>query len=181
MKYVLACFFIGSIMLAGCSKNGKVEGTTRLDIRLTDNPFNADEVNVDIEKVRVKLSDDDQANNNNSSDDNGNWVDLETAAGIYNLLDYQNGLDTVVASGMVPATPVKEIRFVLGTDNSIVINGQSFPLTIPSGSESGLKIKLDKNLNLSVEQVVVDFDAELSVHQNGTGNYILRPVLRIKE
>ena len=179
MRFIIFLVVAGFIF-SGCSKSN--EGTTRLEIRLTDNPFNADEVNVDIEKVRIKMADDDdddQLNNNNQNDDS-EWIDLKTTVGIYNLLDYQNGLDTVIASGPVPAGAVKEIRFVLGSDNSIVIGSQIYPLTVPSGSESGLKVKVDKDLNKSVEDIIVDFDADLSVHQTGNGNYILKPVLRIK-
>jgi hypothetical protein len=75
---------------------------------------------------------------------------------------------------------VREIRFVLGDDNSIVIDNTSYPLTIPSGSESGLKLKIDKNLNASVDSILIDFDAALSIHQNGTGDYMLKPVLKVK-
>jgi hypothetical protein len=61
-----------------------------------------------------------------------------------------------------------------------VVNGIRYPLTIPSGSESGLKLKVDKKLNGSLDSLIIDFDAALSIHQLGTGNYQLKPVLKIK-
>ena len=144
-------------------------GTTNLKIRLTDNPFNAAEVNVDIREVRV-----------NVRDDSSGWISLNTNAGIYNLLDLQNGVDTVLASGIIPTGALKEVRFVLGDDNSIKIDSTVYPLTIPSGSESGLKIKLNKQLNAAIDSLVIDFDAALSILQTGTGEYKLKPVLKIK-
>jgi len=159
-----------TVTFYACQKENS-SGNTNLKIRLTDNPFNATEVNVDIQKVRVKLSAD-------SSDDG--WIDLNTYPGVYNLLELQNGIDTVLAQGLIPTGTLREVRFVLGTENSIMIDSTVYPLTIPSGSESGLKIKLNKQLNASVDSLIIDFDAALSILQTGTGEYKLKPVLKIK-
>lgn len=158
---IAICIFIA------CNKDGNT--TTDLRIHLTDNPYNATEVNVDIREVRV-----------NFRDDSSGWVNLETHAGIYNLLDFQNGIDTVISQMIVPTGTVKEIRFVLGSQNSIKIADVVYPLTIPSGASSGLKLKLNKKLNAHLDSLVIDFDAALSILQNGTGDYHLAPVLKIK-
>lgn len=158
---------IAIIAFVACDKEGN--STTDLRIHLTDNPYNATAVNVDIQQVRV-----------NMSNDSSGWVNLETVAGVYNLLDFQNGIDTVIAQATLPTGTLKEIRFVLGDQNSIMIDSVVYPITVPSGAASGLKIKLNKQLNASLDSLVVDFDAALSIHQNGTGDYILQPVLKIK-
>ena len=158
-----------TVVLMACSKDQSSK-TTTVKVRMTDNPFNADEVNVDIQMVRVKFSDDSI---------NG-WTDLATHAGIYNLLGLQNGVDTLLAVGTIPTNIVKEIRFVLGTNNSIKVAGIIYPLTIPSGSESGLKIKVNKQLNGTLDSLLIDFDAALSIHQLGNGDYQLKPVLKLK-
>ena len=160
---------VAAITFVACSKNNSDEKTT-LKVRLTDNPVNAEEVNVDIQQVRVKFSEDSI---------NG-WTDLSTQAGVYNLLGLQNGVDTLLATGIIPSNQVKEIRFVLGSNNSIKVAGVTFPLTIPSGSESGLKIKVNKQLNAGLDSLLIDFDAALSIHQAGNGSYLLKPVLKIK-
>ena len=125
-------------------------------------------VNVDIKEVRV-----------NFRDDSTGWVSLNTNAKIYNLLGLQNGVDTLLATGTVQTGIVKEIRLILGSNNTIVDAGVTYPLTIPSGSESGLKIKVNKQLNATLETLIVDFDANLSIRLE-PGGYKLRPVLRIK-
>lgn len=160
---------IVSILFIACSKDNSAKNTT-VKVRLTDNPFNAEEVNVDIQQVRVKFSDDSI---------NG-WTDLTTHAGIYDLLGLQNGVDTLLAVGVIPTNIVKEIRVVLGSNNSIKVNNILYPLTIPSGSESGLKIKVNKKLNGTLDSLLIDFDAALSIHQLGNGNYQLKPVLKLK-
>src|SRR5687767_2944169 len=119
------------VLALACQK--ETQGTTDLRIRLTDNPFNATEVNVDIQEVRV-----------NFRDDSSGWTSLGTVSGVYNLLGLQNGVDTLLAQGQVTTGILKEIRFVLGSNNTIVIDSVTYPLTIPSGSESGLKIKVNK-------------------------------------
>jgi hypothetical protein len=157
------------VFIIACKKENN-KGTTDLRIHLTDNPYNATEVNVDIREVSVKFDD---------GNDEG-WISLDTRQGVYNLLDFQNGIDTTIAQAVVPTDRVKEVRFVLGDDNSITIDNINYPLTIPSGSESGLKIKLNKQLNAGLDSLIIDFDAALSILQEGTGDYKLRPVLKIK-
>ncbi len=161
--------------IISCQKEGSSDksGTSTLDVRLTDAPTHFAEVNVDIREVRVNFS--------NDTLSTSGWVTLNTYPGIYNLLDYQNGVDTLLATGAFPFQTVQEIRFILGPNNTIVDSfGVVYPLTIPSGSESGLKIKVKKKLQLTLETIIIDFDAALSIKQEGPGDYKLRPVLKVK-
>jgi hypothetical protein len=136
---------------------------------LTDAPFDAQEVNVDIREVVVKYAKDSEG-----------WVPLNTNAGVYNLLALQNGVQMLIATGNNPGGTIKELRLILGSNNTIKINNQRYPLTIPSGSESGLKIKLNKKLSTSLDKLVIDFDAGLSIFKNGNNDYKLKPVLKLK-
>jgi hypothetical protein len=167
-----AVLLSSSLIFYSCSKDSKSnQGTSTLNVRLTDAPTAYEEVNVDIMEVRVKFSDDSL---------NTGWVTLNTFPGIYRLLDLQNGVDTLLATGAFPFQTIKEIRFVLGSNNTIKDAGVVYPLTIPSGAESGLKLKISKDLNETLETIIIDFDAALSVTKTGAGDYKLRPVLRIK-
>jgi hypothetical protein len=170
----------GLVGLHACEKSddaGSSNDTTRLTVRMTDNPVNAEKVYIDLREVRLKF-DDTKADNND--DDVSDWVFLSTRAGVYNLLDYRNGLDTAVAVGTVPAGNLKEVRLVLGSNNSIVVGGQTFPLIIPSGSSSGLKVKIGRRLRNTEDLLLLDFDAALSIHQVGNGSYHLKPVIKLK-
>lgn len=168
---LLPAAIFSTLIFFACTKDKSNEpGTTTMRVMLTDKPFQADSVNVDIQQVRVNFT----------NDSTGGWINLTTHAGIYDLLGLQNGVDTLLAVGTVPTDTLKEIRFVLGSNNSIVVAGINYPLTIPSGSESGLKIKVNKRLNGTLDSLLIDFDAALSIHQTGQGNYQLRPVLRIR-
>ena len=163
---IAVLLFAGTTTFIACKKENT--GTSALQIKLTDAPAAYDQVNVDIQQVNV-----------NFRDDSTGWVSLGTNARIYNLLGLQNGVDTLLATGTVATGMVKEIRLILGNNNTVVVGGVTYPLTIPSGSESGLKIKVDKNVSSPLETLLVDFDAALSIKSEPNG-YKLRPVLRIK-
>lgn len=165
LKFSFAFVLLSSMLFIACKKEA---GTSSLRIKLTDAPAEWDEVNIDLKQVNV-----------NFSDDTTSWISLPTRDSIYNLLDLQNGLDTLIAQGTVPANTLREIRLVLGDENSIKVSGQTYPLTVPSGATSGLKIKVNKKLNATIETIVLDFDAGLSVHQEQDG-YKLRPVIQVK-
>ena len=147
---------IALFLLAACQREG---ANTRLKVHLTDAPATYDEVNIDLQQVQVQMA----------ADTTG-WQTLQTRAGMYDLLQLQNGVDTLVAEGTIAEGTVHQLRLILGDDNNIVLDGETYPLTIPSGSESGLKVKLHKKMNKSLEDLIVDFDAGLAVHQDGQGN-----------
>jgi hypothetical protein len=187
MKYLIAiALTMASVTFFACKKEASSE-QTNFRVRMTDAPVNADEVNIDLREVQVKyqhaesdsLEDNDSTDMEDSSATHG-WVKLDTHAGIYNLLDLQNGLDTMIAQGNLPTGQfVKEIRLIVGSNNTIKIDSSVYPLRIPSGAETGLKIKINKKLQASFETVVIDFDAALSIKEEN-GNYMLRPVLKVK-
>lgn len=164
MKTFLCSLLCFSLFLFSCKK----EKESTVHLRMTDAPTALDEVNVDLQQVNIKFA-----------HDTSKWVSMETRAGIYNLLELQNGVDTLIAQGTYPIDVVKEIRLVLGNNNTVVASGQSYPLTIPSGSESGLKIKVNKALNATLETLLIDFDAALSIQEEADG-YKLRPVVKLK-
>lgn len=142
-------------------------GTSELNIRLTDAPGDFDEVNIHIEQVRVNLA-------------NSGWQDLPTDTGIYDLLDFTNGIDTTIASGSLPSGSINQIRFVLGDSNSVLVDGVLHPLTIPSGYTSGLKLNVSKALQPELTySILVDFDAAQSIVLTGNGQYKLKPVLKV--
>lgn len=161
--YLSFFFFAG---FSSCQKEGSHH---RFEVMLTDAPFDAQEVNVEIKEVVVKYA-----------KDGANWTPLTTNAGVYNLLALQNGVQTVLATGSNPGETIKELRLVLGSANTIKIDNVTYPLTIPGGAESGLKIKINKKLVTTLDRLVVDFDAGLSVIKTGSNEYKLKPVLKLK-
>lgn len=155
--------------------NGTTGGKSFLQIRMKDAPAGLDSVVVDIQQVRVLMAYD------SLSADTG-WIDLQTNAGLYDLLSFQNGIDTAIASGTVPTDTLQQIRFILGSNNYVVDTaGVTHPLFIPSGAESGLKVNLSRVMGATWNTVLIDFDAAASIHRQGNnGRYMLRPVLIVQ-
>lgn len=157
------------LVFSSCSKteeNGS-DGTATLAIRLTDAPANYDEVNVDIQGVEVKGP-------------AGGAVSLNINAGVYNLLDFVNGIDTLIASGSIQAGTITQIRLILGSNNSIKVNGVTYPLSTPSAQQSGLKLLVNKTLAPGIAyMLLLDFDAQQSIVEQGNGQYSLKPVIRV--
>ncbi|HVG12239.1 MAG TPA: DUF4382 domain-containing protein [Flavisolibacter sp.] len=165
LKNLFAIAVLTVVSVSACEKESN---RTTLRIRMTDAPTALDEVNIDLKEVNVKFA-----------NDTSSWINMDTRAGIYNLLSLQNGIDTLIASGTYPSGNVKEIRLVVGDQNTVVENGQSYPLTIPSGASSGLKIKVNKDLQEGLDSLLIDFDAALSVQKEAEG-FKLRPVIKLK-
>ncbi len=163
---------LGLLLLANSCKKEEpnttttASGSTPLYVRMTDAPGNYQEVNVDLKEVLVH------------SDKDG-WISLTTKAGIYNLLDLTNGLDTLIGSATVPSGTVSQIRLVLGSNNSVKVNDTVYPLSTPSAEQSGLKLQVHETLVENVGYtILLDFDAGKSIIQTGKGTYKLKPVLR---
>jgi len=107
----------------------------------------------------------------NSADDNGgsggNWVPLDIRPGVYNVLNFRNGIDTLLGTTAFPSTKaVSKVRITLGTNNSVVLNGQTSPLQV---NHNTIVINLsDDDVNLSGDNlnVFLDFDAGNSIRFN---------------
>lgn len=145
-------------------------GMARLEVRLTDDPGNYEAVWIDIQDVQVKSSDD--------NSDNG-WISLDINEGKYDLLKLTNGLDTLLGTAELPAGRLSQIRLVLGEDNTVEVDGETFDLNTPSAQQSGLKIQINADLDANESYtVLLDFDAARSVVKTGNGKYNLKPVIR---
>jgi hypothetical protein len=89
----------------------------------------------------------------------------------------------VLATGTsVPAGKVSQIRLILGSNNTVMLNDSTIhPLTIPSSAQSGLKINVHADVPASSPlTITLDYDADQSVNQQGTGEYIMQPVITVQ-
>jgi hypothetical protein len=158
---ILVAFTISS-----CEKVENSNAT--LQLMLTDAPALYDEVNVDIQEIHIH------------NDEEG-WIKfILDNPGVYNLLEFSNGLDTLLGTMEVPAGKISQIRFVLGENNSIVVDSVSYPVTVPSSSTSGLKFNVHADLESGYTyKFWIDFDAAHSIIKTGNGQYKLKPVIRM--
>ena len=153
-----------SLMAISCKKTTP-SGTSSFSVRMTDAPGNYSAVNIDLQSVIVTTS-------------TGAQVALNTHSGIYNLLALTNGIDTLIATGNIEAGSVEQVSLVLGGNNSVVVNGTTYPLAA-SAELSGLKVQLHQDLSTGgTSSALIDFDAGQSISLQANGSYQLKPVIR---
>jgi hypothetical protein len=172
---ILTAVLLGTtILFASCNKSDSNGSPSHLDIYLTDGPGDYQGVWIDIQKVLVNAP--------AGSASNAGWQEIPLLRpGLYNLLDFRNGADTILGGVDLPAGTASQIRLILGDDNYLVLHdGTQVPLTTPSSQESGLKLNIHAELEPGIPYaLVLDFDAARSVVKAGqSGNYILKPVIR---
>jgi hypothetical protein len=156
---------------SGCGSDPNGPGTGTVRVFLTDAPTDIDAVNLVVDEVSVRRVGDDE--------DEG-WEVIRTDDFTVDLLTLRNGVFADFAEGTVPAGTYDEIRLKLTDGSNLVVDGETHPLTVPSGMSSGYKIKGPFEVPDGGEVVVLlDFEAEQSIHQTGNGRYMLHPVVRL--
>ncbi len=170
---ILLCLLATTAIFYACQKEvSGIRPTTDLSkphavsIYLTDDQTPVfDSVFIDLQQLQVKVEDDTLSGDG--------WISINIRAGVYNILRFRNGLDTLFASGMLPNAKVEKIRLVLGTRNSVMKDGQSFPLKIHD-SDRELMINLEAdNFDITpTGQVLfwIDFDASRSIQVDNSGS-----------
>ncbi len=155
-----------SFLMFNCADDNSSEQISAKEIKvyMTDCPFDAEEVNVEIWNVRLEH-------------DDGESTYLNTASGVYNLLDFQNGVDFLLASGLAAVSDLKNIYFELGQNNTIVIDGETFPLVLQGDNE--VKVKFELGNILGDMEFLVEFYACNSIIESN-GEYFLKPVIKFK-
>lgn len=157
-------------MITGCGDDatGPNSGEATLRMWLTDKTAAYDAVNITFTEVSAHID--------------GKWIVLNEQTQTVNLLDWNNGKTLLLGQAEVEAGTYTQIRLKI-SDANVVWNGQSYPMAVPSGAQSGLKLLSNFEIAAgSTYDVVLDFDAERSVvttgpPQNPTG-YKLKPTIR---
>jgi len=174
-KSVWAGLFTACLLISfyGCQKNDNPnrEDKARVQVKLTDDPGDFEAVWIDIKDVQVKVS---------ADNDEEGWESLDgVRAGVYDLLKLVNDEDTLLADAFIPAGRLHQIRLILGTENSVQIDGELLKLTTPSAQQSGLKLNFQQDVEAGLlYSILLDFDVARSIVHTGNGKYILKPVIR---
>ena len=171
----LVAFMGIALFFFGCSDNStSPAGSGILKVTMTDSPAASySQVNIVIDSVQAHIA---------GSDSLHGWYNLNSVPGTYDLLTLVNGVEAVLGQDTLPPGMYSQIRLFIGTGSNVVINNQPYPLTIPSGVQSGLKLNVDANLEAGfLYTITLDFDANMSIVVSGTllnPQYTLKPVIR---
>ena len=165
-----------SLMLPSCSQEetapNSFEEQGQLKIYLIDNPAVFDAVNIVVTRVEAHLS---------GADSTSGWVVLSDSTATYDLLVLRNGVSAVLADSVLPAGNYTQLRLIVGDGSTVVVDGMTHPLEIPSGTQTGVKLNHPFSIPAGgIVELTLDFDADRSVIQTGSGDYQLQPVIRVQ-
>ena len=159
--------------LGGCSDNATGPATGTMRIRMTDAPALFDHINLVVTQISV------HPGTAADSDSVAGWQVVRTSPANIDLVALRNGATAQLVVATLGAGTYSMIRLKLGAGSTITDGGVTYPLVVPSGLQSGLKIHGPFTVpDGGTTDIIIDFDAARSVHQNGTGVYILNPVVR---
>ncbi|HVS77757.1 MAG TPA: DUF4382 domain-containing protein [Steroidobacteraceae bacterium] len=175
----LAALVLATAALGACGGGSDSSGSGALSINLADTPVdNATEVVVDFTGIELHNT-------------NGTMVTIKfPSAKQIDLLKLQNGVTGALTQGeSVPAGSYDWMRLdVLANKDTqgesyITLNtGAQYPLYIPSGAQTGLKLVTPfKVAQGSTTQLIIDFNLRQSVTSAAGQNYILVPALRLED
>jgi len=186
-------FLAGILVLTtSCTQNdsdGVGGGNGSLTVLLTDAPFPSnlvDETIVTIDKIEIRST---ATSTTTDSDNASQYTVLYEGVGkAFDLLDLQNGVIAELANVDLDEGSYDLIRMHVSKAEVILKDGTSFDLKIPSGSTSGIKIRITPELLIEsgVEStILLDFDVSKSfvVQGNpktpaGIKGFIFKPSLR---
>ncbi len=165
---------------------GVVPTTGSLVVRMHDHPIEAaDHVYVTIESVQV------------IKDVDGEDVHetVTSVPGQYDLLELQHGVEAVLGGASFAPGEYHSIRLVVSNDskhdrktlpadqlkNYIVVDGTPYPLEVPSGEHTGIKLGHHFTITAGVTTVLtLDFDVRKSIKRCGHGHvYRLKPRIKV--
>lgn len=147
--------------------------TSRVRLVLVDAPGDYMEVNVEIVDIQY-----------NSSEDEEGWKSFDREYPInVDLTELIANNTLLLSDEIIPSGMLKQIRLVLSDNNNIVIEGEPEPIYLdtPSAQQSGLKLKLDAELEPGFSYTfILDWDVDKSIVKAGnSGKYNLKPVINV--
>lgn len=170
----MIAFAIISLMAVQSCSNDNENNTARVQVKLIDVPGDYLEVYVEIVDIQY-----------NSSENEEGWTSFESFSGpiTVDLTELIAGNSLLLTDEIIPAGMLKQIRLVLSDNNTLVIEGETEPvhLNTPSAQQSGLKLKLDAELEAGFSYTfILDWDVQKSIVKAGnSGIYNLKPVIRV--
>lgn len=182
LKQLVTILFISLAFSCNDSNDSDNNETATISVKLVDEPGDYQNVFVEIVDVKIKYENDDV--DEDGEDEEEGWESIGIInPGVYDLLELTGGVNLeLVDNEDITTGTIKQIRLILGDDNSVVLEGESEarPLNTPSAQQSGLKVMVNQPITAGFNyDFILDFDAGESIVMAGnSGNINLKPVLR---
>ncbi|TAN16046.1 MAG: DUF4382 domain-containing protein [Chitinophagaceae bacterium] len=178
-------FFLSGILsmavlcwLTSCQKPRLIlppSQSSKFGIYLTDSRSNYQAVWISIQQIFIYVA--------NDALKQSGWIEVPmTRQGLYNLLNFQDGKDTLIAQADIPPGTISQIRLILGNNNSLILNnGSVFPLQAGYSLSNGIQLNIQDTLQAGAPfSLDINFNTASSITgPNATGQYTLQPVINV--
>ena len=171
------------ILITGCEKWFHADSRGQLVISITDDPFNIDLVEsatVTIESMEVR---------HKGVNDTVPFIKIMETPVTVDLMDLRNGVTQELVHANLPAGDYDQVRLITGEASVKIKDGDLFTLKVPSGAQSGIKIKVDPSVTVEgglTSSLLLDFDLSKSFvlrgntnKPNGIVGLNFKPVVRV--
>jgi hypothetical protein len=181
MRWPLIFALTAVVGTSACGSGTGPSGSGTLRMMIKDSPFR------DAKALLVTFS---QVDVHRSDSPDGSWEHVMGVERTCDLKRLETSVDALGA-GTLTSGHYTQIRFLVtkavvyfdnGTTEANACSvaapvGESAPVTIPSG-----EVKLNRAFEVpegGATTVTIDFDGEKSVHQTGSGQYMMSPVINV--
>jgi hypothetical protein len=185
----LLCLGVGVFAFTACQKSSSKTssvpaGQQKFNMYLTDGPVNFQAVNIDIKSIIVQLKTDSCSASGFVGSDSTfpcyHWDTLNIASGVYNILNFQNGADTLFSSTNIEQGTIVKIKIILGPNNSVTADSVNFPLALPWGNTFEVVLNGGcQQVDANTLALWLDFDAAHSIIEVRHQEFVLFPYLRL--
>jgi hypothetical protein len=189
---IAVAFAVTSCNKNTSSENGTVAGQQQFSMYLTDGPGLFDHVYIDIRSVKVLVDTgadtrkhdgidwDRRGSNDEKNDSSLIWQNLNITAGVYDILKFRNGADTLFASSGIAKGAIRLIKIEIGTKNSVVKDSVTYPVNLPAGALNYVLVKLGgrecEEYLPGKTRLWLDFDITRSIIVDINNKFYIRPV-----
>jgi len=170
-------FLIGIILLIlmKCDSTFDETKTGSLIIQAFDAPFkgNVEHIYLNINSVSIHEAE--------ADDSTSGWTMVSDKDTVIDFLTLVNGEMSNLVESELEEGHYSQIRLMLGDSSLIVVDGISYELRVPSGSQSGVKLNINFDIDADeITELYLDFDAERSINKHPTQDrYSLQPTFRV--
>ncbi len=184
MNKLIIMMFAAVLILPGCNKSEtSSDGTGRLSVKITDGPFNIDQVEsamVTITKIELRKS----------GDESGNpFTVISEIPVTADLINLRNGITEELANIEIQAGDYDLVRLYVD-EAGLKMKGEAepFSLKVPSGEQTGIKVFISPLLHVEggiTTELLLDFDLARSFVMRGNmdqgqgfNGFIFKPCIR---
>jgi hypothetical protein len=172
LSILVALSLMVSFGLVGASCGTDVSANTgTIEVRVTDAPPEYDIATIDITFSEVAI-------HTAGDDGDGEWTYITIVDGSLDLLLLQDGVDALLATGLVTAGNYTQLRVIIDTIAVTLVGGGDPPeVILPSG-----ELKLVRPFTVEegvTTTLLLDFIAAESIVVTGAGKIIFKPVVHL--